>query len=107
MSPFSDPVLVTTDPIDPNDQAPPAQPANLTAEHNGGFLTVRWEASTDDLAPQSFIRYDVYLNGELTAVVVGQTTADLDAYFGENTITVIAVDTADNASAPATITVIN
>jgi hypothetical protein len=28
-------------------------PANLTAENNGGFLTVRWEASTDDFAPQA------------------------------------------------------
>jgi chitinase len=107
MSPFSDAVIVTTDPIDPNDQTPPTQPANLTAENNGGFVTVRWDASTDDFAPQSFIRYDVYVNGQLSAVAIGQTTAEVDAYFGENTITVIAIDTADNQSTPATITIIN
>ena len=107
LSPFSDPVVVTTDPINPNDQVPPAQPANLSAASNGGFLTVRWDASTDDFAPQSLIRYDVYLNGQLSVVVIGQTTAEVDAYFGENTITVIAVDTADNESTPATITIIN
>jgi chitinase len=106
-SPVSDPVLVTTDPINPNDQAGPTQPANLTIESNGGFVTVRWDASTDDFAPRSLIRYDVYLNGQLSAVVVGQTTAEVEVYFGENTITVIAVDTADNESAPSTITVVH
>jgi chitinase len=106
-SPMSEPVLVTTDPIDPNDQAGPTQPANLTAESNGGFLNVRWDASTDDFAPQRFIRYDVYVNGQVAAAVVGQTTAEVEAYFGENTITVIAVDTADNESAPSAITVIH
>jgi chitinase len=104
-SAVSDPLLVTTDPINPNDQAGPTQAANLSAESNGGFLTVRWDASTDDFAPPSLIRYDVYVNGQLTAVVVGQTTAEVEVYFGENTITVIAVDTADNESAPSTITV--
>jgi chitinase len=106
-SPMSDPVFVTTDPIDPNDQIPPTQPANLTADSNGAFLTVRWEASTDDLAPQQFIRYDVYLNGELRAVVVGSTTAEVEADYGENTVTVIAVDTADHESAPSTIIVVH
>lgn len=107
LSPFSNPVVVTTDPINPNDQAAPTGPANLNAENNGGFLTVRWDAATDAFAPQSLIRYDVYLNGRLSVVVIGQTTAEVDAYFGENTITVIAVDTADNESTPATITIIN
>jgi len=106
-SPTSDPVFVTTEPIDPNDQSPPTQPASLTAESNGAFLTVRWEASTDDRAPQQFIRYDVYVNGELRAAVVGGTTAEVEADYGESTITVIAVDTADNESAPATITVVH
>jgi hypothetical protein len=105
-SPFSDPVLVTTEPADPNDQTPPTQPMNITAENNGGHLTVRWNPSTDDLAPASSIRYDVYVNGELSAVVVGGTTAEVEAYFGVNTITVVAVDTADNESEPGTITVI-
>ncbi len=106
-SPTSDPAFVTTDPIDPNDQTPPTQPANLTAESNGALLTVRWEASTDDLAPQHFIRYDVYVNGELRAAVVGITTADVEVDYGENTITVVAVDTADHESAPSTIVVVH
>ncbi len=107
-SPMSEPVFVTTDPIDPNDQTPPSQPANVTAENTGGFHLVRWEASTDDLAPQQFIRYDVYVNDLLQTVVVGTTSAEVELYLNEtSTITVIAVDTADRESTPASIVVIN
>jgi len=106
LSPMSDPIVVTTDPITPNDQTPPTEPANLTAENTGGFHIVRWDPSTDDLAAQPFIRYDVYVNGELRRVVVGNTEAEVELYLGEtSTITVIAVDTADNESLPGTITV--
>ena len=65
---------------------------------------MRWDPSTDDLAPQTFIRYDVYVNGELRAVVVGQASAEVEGDFGVNNISVIAVDTADNESAPGTTT---
>lgn len=107
-SPMSDPLLVTTAPADPNDQTPPTQPANITTENTGGFHLVRWDPSTDDSAPQSFIRYDVYVNGELRAVVIGGTFAEVELYLGETTtIIVIAVDTADNESEPGSITVIS
>jgi chitinase len=104
LSAVSDPVFVTTDPADPNDHTPPTQPANVTAESNGGHIIVRWDPSTDDVAPQSFIRYDVYVNGELRAVVVGKGTAEVEGDFGVNNIAVIAVDTADNESVPGTTT---
>ena len=106
-SPFSDPVFVTTAPANPNDHTPPTQPGNIIAESDGAFLNVRWDPSTDDLAPQSLIRYDVYANGELRAVVVGSTTAQVEVDYGVNTITIVAVDTADNESVPGTITVIH
>jgi chitodextrinase len=107
-SPISEPVFATTDPIDPNDQTPPTQPANVTAENTGGFHLVTWEASTDDLAPQQFIRYDIYVNDLLQTVVVGTTSAEVELYLNEtSTITVIAVDTADNESEPGSITVIS
>jgi hypothetical protein len=108
LSPVSDPVVVTTDPADPNDHTPPTQPMNVRAENDGALLIVTWDASTDDVAPQSFIRYDVYVNGELRAVVVGQTSAQVEIDYGvTSNIVVIAVDTADNESAPGTITVIS
>jgi chitinase len=108
LSPLSDPLLVTTAPADPDDHTPPTQPANITAEDTGGFHLVRWDPSSDERASPSFIRYDVYVNGELRAVVVGATSAEVELYLGEtSTITVIAVDTADNESAPGSITVIS
>jgi chitodextrinase len=98
-SPMSEPAVVTTDPADPNDTTPPTPPANLTAVDDGGFIVVDWDASTDAVAPQALIRYDVYVNGELRAVVVGQTiAAEVDGDPGFNEIRVIAVDTADNES---------
>jgi chitodextrinase len=108
LSPVSDPVVVTTDPSDPNDHTPPTQPMNIAADNDGAHVIVRWDASTDDVAPQSLIRYDVYVNGELRAVVVGQTTAQVESDYGvTNNIAIVAVDTADNESAPGTITVIH
>jgi chitinase len=104
-SPVSDPVFVTTQPPNPDDHTPPTQPTNITAEADGAFAIVRWDPSTDDFAPQSFIRYDVYVNDELRGVVVGGTTAQVEVDYGVSIITVIAVDTADNESVPGTITV--
>jgi chitodextrinase len=103
LSPVSDPLLVTTAPADPNDQTPPTQPANISAQDIGGFLLVSWSPSSDNLAPPSLIRYDIYVDGQLRRIVVGGTAAEVDFYFEERTVTVIAVDTADNESAPGTI----
>jgi hypothetical protein len=103
LSPFSDPVLVTTDPA-PNDHNPPTQPMNVRAQADGGHIIVSWDPSTDDVAPQRFIRYDVYVNGELRAVVVGEAIAQVEADYGVSNISVIAIDTADNESIPGTTT---
>ena len=106
-SPFSDPVFVTTAPANPEDHTPPTQPANITSQSDGAFLNLHWDASTDDFSPQSFIRYDVYVNDELRAVVVGTAAAQVEVDYGVNTVAIIAVDTADNESVPGTITVIH
>jgi chitinase len=105
LSPVSDPAVVTTEPPNPNDHTPPTPPTNVTAERNG-LVLVRWDPSTDDFTPQSLIRYDVYVNGVLNAVVAGKTMAEVDADPGVNTITVIAVDEADNESLQGTVTII-
>jgi chitodextrinase len=104
-SPVSDPVIVTTEPPPPNDHMPPTAPTNLTVEGGVGDVVVQWTASVDNVAPQAFIRYDVYINGELSAVAVGKTSAIIHLDLGVNVITVIATDTADNASEPVSITV--
>jgi Fibronectin type III domain len=107
-SPFSDPVSVTTLPPNPNDQTPPNTPANLSAYSFGDGSTemqIQWTQSTDDFDAQANIRYDVYVNGSFEDVRFG-SSGPLIAYgvFGDNTIEVIATDTAGNASPPATTT---
>jgi chitinase len=104
-SPVSDPVFVTTQPADPNDHTAPTQPTNITAEDLGGHVLLRWDPSTDSVAPQSLIRYDVYVDGELRAVVIGNTSVEVEPNPGGSTIEIIAVDTADNESSPGTIAV--
>jgi hypothetical protein len=68
---------------------------------------VSWEASIDNVAPAEFIRYDVYVNGELRRVVVGETSAEVEVDYGANEVSVIAVDTADNESAPGTVSFVH
>ena len=63
-----------------------------------------WNQSTDDLDPQSIIRYDIYVNGVLEAITVGSGRSHLYVVKGSNTITLIAIDTAGNESAVATTT---
>jgi chitinase len=108
LSPMSDPLDVTTEAADPNDVTPPTQPVNVSASIDGAHLALNWDAATDDVAPASLIRYDVYVNGELRAVVVGQTSALVEIEYGmTNHVAVVAVDTADNESAPGTVIVIS
>jgi hypothetical protein len=99
---------VTTGPADPTDHTPPTQPLGVTAERDGALVLVSWEPSTDDRAPQSLIRYEVYVNGELRAIVIGQSGAQVDIDYGVVAdISVVAIDTADNESAPGTTTLVS
>jgi hypothetical protein len=106
-SPFSDPVSVTTLPPNPNDHTPPSTPTNLSAYSLDGAteMQIQWSQSTDDFDAQANIRYDVYVNGVFEDVLFG-SGGPIPEYgvFGENTIEVIATDTAGNASPPATTT---
>jgi Fibronectin type III domain len=106
-SPFSAPVTVTTLPPNPNDHTPPNTPANLSAYSLDGAteMQIQWAQSTDDFDAQPNIRYDVYVNGVFQDVLFG-SGGPIPEYgvFGENTIEVIATDTAGNASPPATTT---
>jgi hypothetical protein len=106
-SPFSVPVSVTTLPPNPNDHTSPTTPANLSAYSFDGAteMQIEWAQSTDDFDVQSNIRYDVYINGAFEDVRFG-SGGPITAYgvSGENTIEVIASDTAGNPSPPATTT---
>jgi len=104
VSPLSNPVTATTAP-DTTDLIPPTTPGNLTltigASCAEGNLT--WTQSTDNLAPQKDIRYDIYVNGELFDWQFGSGGPSF--VYGNpgelNVFEVIAVDTYGNESEPA------
>lgn len=106
-SAHSNAVTVTTPQPDPNDHTPPSTPTNLGENHFGDAeFWLSWAESADNVTPQDFIRYDVYVNGELSDITVG--TGDRSINYGNqgqmNTVEVIAVDEAGNESAPAVLT---
>jgi chitodextrinase len=108
LSPMSAPLTVTTEATNQDDTTPPTTPGNLS-DHGMSFedgeTWLFWEQSTDDVDPQSVIRYDVYVNGVFDHSIMG---AGRTIVYGNpgvfNTYEVIAVDSAGNQSAPASLT---
>jgi chitinase len=107
-SSVSDPVTVRTEASDPNDTVPPTTPANF--RDNGmsfadGETWLFWDQSSDNADPQFAIRYDVYVNGVLDHSLMGYNQTVVYGNAGVfNTYQVIAVDSAGNQSAPASLT---
>ncbi|HSL29356.1 MAG TPA: fibronectin type III domain-containing protein [Anaerolineales bacterium] len=106
-SPISDPLTVTTEARDGSDTTPPTTPANFMGNSfQDGETWLSWEQSTDNVDPQSVIRYDVYVNGVFDHSLLGRDSTVVYGNMGVfNTFDLIAVDGAGNQSAPATITV--
>jgi hypothetical protein len=105
-SAHSNAVTVTTPQPDPNDHAAPTTPTNLNVNSWGDAeFELSWTESIDNVTPQDFIRYDVYVNGQFSDVLVGTGARSINyGNFGQsNTVQVIAVDEAGNASPPATL----
>jgi len=107
-SSYSNALTVTTPPSNPNDTTPPTTPTNLRVDHYAGEaeFSLFWTQSTDNLDPQSVIEYHIYVNGVLSDLMFGTGGRSINYLTAEtNTVSVIAVDTAGNESAPATIVV--
>jgi chitodextrinase len=85
------------------DTTPPTAPTNLTAQFIENEAWLDWTQSTDDTDPPGEILYDVYLNDQLTpdGVIGYGSTITYCRSFGQLTITVKAVDTSGNVSAPS------
>jgi chitodextrinase len=85
----------------------PTSPTLLSAFDGGNGscpeeLWLRWTASTDGGAPLSGIDYEVRVNGAINEVIPGGTqTVTYTEVLGANTVTIVAVDQAGNASAPS------
>ena len=108
LSSMSDPITVTTEASDTNDTTPPTTPANFTdngMSFGDGETWLFWQQSTDNVDPQPVIRYDVYVNGVFDHSLMGYGQTVVYGNAGVlNTYQVIAVDSAGNESAPATLT---
>jgi len=52
--------------------APPSTPTGLNEMHfRDGEFWLSWAESTDNVTPQDFIRYNVYVNGVFSDVLFG------------------------------------
>jgi len=97
---------VTTNPNDGSDVTAPTEPSSVWADMNGGGteMQVMWAASTDDVTPRNVIIYEIYVNGVHENTAIGTTQTVAYGVFGDNVITVIAIDEAGNRSTAGTTT---
>ena len=103
-SAMSVPVTFSTEPVDTSDTVPPTAPAAFDVYQNGDLeLFLYWAQSTDNVDPPQAIRYEIYINGALAESVVGTGATSSYGEFGPNLISIIAIDSAGNESAPVTI----
>lgn len=98
-------VTFTTEPVDLTDTEPPTTPAAFDAWHYpfDRELFLSWSQSTDNVDPREAIHYEIYINGVLAEHVVGTGQTISYGEFGSNAISIIAIDSAGNESAPFTI----
>jgi chitodextrinase len=106
VSAASAPLTVTTDAA--NDTVAPTTPT-LTRVRDGGTgvcpeeLHLTWTAATDNVTPATAVEYEVRINGTISDVFKGLsgTIVIYTEIAGANTVTIVAVDAAGNASAPS------
>jgi len=96
LSPFSAPVTITTAAPNSVDTTPPTRPENFAFLDQGcNQVLLTWTQSTDNVTPQSLIRYDIYVDGFLdhSVVGVGSTTV----FGGQNWISVFDIQAVDES----------
>ena len=108
LSAVSAPFSVATNVNDGSDVTAPTQPSNVQAFGYGDLeMQVWWGASTDDVTPQNVIVYEIYVNGVHENTAIGKNmTPSAYGVFGDNVITVIAIDEAGNRSTAGTTTLV-
>jgi len=98
-------LTVTTSAVSATDTEPPSSPGCCGGGDVGGLeLNIFWGQSFDNQTAQASIAYEIYLNGVLDHTTTGDRAVLYTTQFGENTITLIAVDGAGNRSEPSTVT---
>jgi chitodextrinase len=101
-SAWSAPVYASTLRRTTYDTLAPTTPARFWVfEDYCGDVFAMWDAALDDRDPQSSLAYEVYVDGELEARVIGTTWATLNLpQVGVTHFELVAVDSAGNASSP-------
>ena len=84
--------------VDTSDTTPPSVPEGLTAVVKRSYVSLSWQASTDNLTVAG---YRVYRDGVLVALVAGTSWVDVSATSGTYTYVVTAYDAAGNVSGPS------
>ena len=98
-------LTVTTPAVSATDTEPPSAPGCCWGGDVGGLeLNIFWGQSFDNQTAQASIVYEVYLNGVLDHATTGDRAVLYTTQFGDNTITLIAIDGAGNRSEPSSMT---
>lgn len=107
-SPLSDPLPAVTAASNPDDVTPPTTPANFRESSWGCETELNWDESTDDLDPPLSLEYQIYVNDVYDHSLTLRRTRTIvyGTLDGPNAFSVVAVDSAGNRSAPATVTAI-
>ena len=100
----SNTLTVTTPAVSAMDTEPPSAPGCCWGGDVGGLeLNIFWGPSFDNQTPQASIAYEIYLNGVLDHTTTGERAVLYTTQVGDNIVTLIAVDSAGNRSAPSTV----
>jgi chitodextrinase len=99
LSPFSQPVTITTAAPGSVDTTRPSTPTDFTLTDLGcGNVILSWTQSTDNVTPQANIRYDIYVDGFFDHSVVGVGSTTAVSGMGISVFDIQAVDEAGNFS---------
>jgi chitodextrinase len=105
LAPLSNVLTVTTPAVSATDTEPPTAPGCCGGGDVGGLeLNIFWGQSFDNQTAQASIAYEIYLNGVLDHTTSGDRAVLYTTQFGDNTVTIIAIDDAGNRSAPSSAT---
>jgi chitinase len=90
-----------------SDTVAPSTPTLIRADSIGSGtcpeeIWTQWTAATDDSASAAQLEYELRINGRINEVIPGGTfTVTYTEVLGANTVTIVAVDPAGNASPPS------
>jgi chitodextrinase len=99
----SDPLVITTPPTDPSDNLAPTAPSNISTYESCGEYILFWQQSTDNVTPDAYVSYEVFLNGALNHRTMNEDTSVFVTQGTLNQIDIYAIDERGNRSVAGTI----